>query len=78
MEALVIREVRKLLDDYESREGRYEGLIYLMFWLSDGAILPLYIGKTETLGRGSGNLSANVRSIEKNKGKFARWGDNYA
>ena len=43
----------------------------------DGCLIPLYIGKSETFGRGDGNLSANLRSLHRNKDKIARWGDNY-
>jgi hypothetical protein len=41
------------------------------------SVIPLYIGKAETIGRG-GQLSANLRNLYKSKDKFARWGDNYA
>ena len=44
----------------------------------DGSIVvPLYIGKTETIGK-SNNLSANIENLHRDKSKFARWGDNYA
>jgi hypothetical protein len=39
---------------------------------------PLYIGKAETLGKGDGNLSANLLRLDSDTSKFARWGDNYA
>ena len=46
---------------------------------SDGlSLIPLYIGKAETIGRGDANLSANLRNLRTSKDKFARWGDNYA
>ena len=45
---------------------------------ANGSLMPLYIGKAETFGRGDGNLSANLRNLRINKDKFARWGDNYA
>ena len=32
MEALVVSETRKVLDDYASGAGEYEGLVYMMFW----------------------------------------------
>jgi hypothetical protein len=44
---------------------------------SDRSLVPLYIGKAETFGRGDGNLSANLRNLRTSKDKFARWGDNY-
>ena len=40
--------------------------------------MPLYIGKTETFGKGDGNLSANLLNIRTDRSKFARWGHNYA
>ncbi len=43
----------------------------------EGVVL-LYIGKAETLGKGEGNLSANIKGTETNTRNFARWGDNYA
>lgn len=78
MESLVISEVSKVLRDFELGDGRYEGLIYLMFWESQGRVMPLYIGKSEKYGRKGRNLSANIEQIEKNTGKFCRWGYNYA
>lgn len=78
MEALIIRETRTLLDDWRTGTHRYDGLIYFMGWRRGGHFVPLYIGKAETLGKGKGNLSANIRGIENDRSKFARWGDNYA
>ena len=49
-----------------------------MYLAGDAPVTPLYIGKTETFGRGGGNLSANIRSLARDRAKFARWGDNYA
>ncbi|MHA1866721.1 MAG: hypothetical protein ACTSXD_01500 [Candidatus Heimdallarchaeaceae archaeon] len=44
--------------------------------LSEEDIIPLYIGKTETIGV-NGKYSVNIKNVHKklNKGKFARWGD---
>ncbi len=78
MEALVIAETNKVLADYASGAGEYEGLIYMMLWPEGGRALPLYVGKSEKYGRGGGNLSANIASIERNRHKFCRWGDGYA
>lgn len=77
MEALVISETKKVLLDYETAAGEYEGLIYMMLWRGGRRVIPLYIGKSEKYGRKSGNLSANIARIEKNNHKFCRWGDNY-
>jgi hypothetical protein len=78
MEALVIGECTKVLHDFAVQAGVYDGLIYMMFWSMEDRVLPLYIGKSEKIGRRGGNLSANIRNIATNRGKFCRWGDNYA
>ena len=78
MEALVIAETAKLVEDWEGNARVYDGLIYFMGWREDDRFIPLYIGKTETLGRGKGNLSANLKRLIRDRSKFARWGDNYA
>ena len=43
----------------------------------DGSVTPLYIGKTETAGKQNGNLSANIKGLQRDKSKFARWGDGH-
>jgi hypothetical protein len=78
MEQLVISQVDQLTKDYLSREHRFDGLIYMMGYKRSNEFTPLYIGKTETLGKGEGNLSANILNIRTDRSKFARWGDNYA
>ena len=77
MEGLILQETDKLVDDWEKGNGEYDGLIYLMFWKTNNSVLPLYVGKTETLGRGDGNLSANIQGLHSSVRNFARWGDNY-
>ena len=78
MEALILAETAKLVEDWKSGQHRYDGLIYCMGWRQEGQFIPLYIGKTETIGKGAGNLSANIKNLKTDKSKFARWGDNYA
>ena len=78
MEALILAETAKLVEDWESGQHRYDGLIYCMGWRQGEQFIPLYIGKTETFGKGAGNLSANIKNLKTDKSKFARWGDNYA
>lgn len=78
MDSLIIGEAAKVIEDYNSGAGLYEGLIYMMFYEEGGNVLPLYIGKSEKYGRRGGNLSANIQNIERNQGKFCRWGYNYA
>lgn len=78
MENLVIREVKKVLDDFQHGTEEYEGLIYMMFWHDGQQVIPLYIGKSGKYGKRGNNLSANIVNIASNKGKFCRWGDGYA
>ena len=80
MEYLVINEVMNLIDDYKSQKFEYDGLIYMMYTVKNSEILPLYIGKTETVGKSS-NLSVNIKDLDSQyppKRFFARWGDGYA
>ena len=73
------QEADILTEDWSRKTHEYDGLIYIMLRRgSDGSLVPLYIGKAETFGRGDGNLSANLRNLRTSKDKFARWGDNYA
>jgi hypothetical protein len=78
MEQLVKLEVGKLTEDYANARRRYDGLIYMMGRRTGNDFEPLYIGKTETLGRGGGNLSSNILGLDAPSSKFARWGYNYA
>ena len=78
MENLIGSEVDELVSDWENSDHQYDGLIYMMYLPRKDKVLPLYIGKTETIGKGEGNLSANIRNLNRDKSKFARWGDNYA
>ena len=78
MEHMVRTEVSRLVADWEAGARRLDGLIYMMGHRRSAAFEPLYIGKTETLGKGNGNLSANIQNLQRDSSKFARWGDNYA
>ena len=78
MEALIRSECTKLVVDWKQKAFTYDGLIYMMLLEEAGNLIPLYIGKAETIGKGAGNLSANIKNIETDTSKFARWGDNYA
>jgi hypothetical protein len=49
------------------------GLVYIMHWLREGMIYPLYIGKAERRGV-SQDLSFNITNIRKNDHAFGRWG----
>jgi hypothetical protein len=74
MESLVVREVQRVLDV----GSPFEGILYIMLWKDGDVVEPLYIGRACRYGRSAGNVSANLLSIETDRGKFARWGSGYA
>jgi hypothetical protein len=78
MEKLIRSQTDILINDWESGKDLYDGLIYIIFTLDSDRPIPLYIGKTETIGKGNRNLSANIKNLHRDTSKFARWGDNYA
>jgi hypothetical protein len=78
MEDLVREEGRKVINDWSTSDDTYDGLIYLMYWLDEGDVIPLYIGKAGKYGRDGDGLSANLRGLRgSSTGKFARWGDGH-
>jgi hypothetical protein len=58
----------------------WRGILYVMAWGSRESLRPLYIGKAGRYGKTAGNISGNLVNVatDKNKGKFARWGDGSA
>lgn len=78
MEETVRTEGTKVINDWSTTDDTYDGLIYMMYWLDDGEVVPLYIGKAGKYGRDGEGLSANLRGLRgKRTGKFARWGDGH-
>ena len=78
MEDLVREEGRKVINDWSTSDDTYDGLIYLMYWLDEGDVIPLYVGKAGKYGRDGDSLSANLRGLRgSSTGKFARWGDGH-
>jgi hypothetical protein len=75
-EELISTICSTLEDDWRRKAHAYDGMLYIMLTKERGQVIPLYIGKAETLGK-QGNLSVNIKGVSKNanKGKFARWGD---
>ncbi|QOP42542.1 hypothetical protein FJR45_00650 [Sulfurimonas sediminis] len=78
MEKLIQNETDKLISDWKNRKDNLDGLIYLMFTKENDKVIPLYIGKTETIGKGDRNLSVNIKNLHTDFSKFARWGDGYS
>jgi hypothetical protein len=63
MEALMRQEAKKAIDDHNAATGLYDGIIYMMHTRGgDGGVVPYYIGKSETVGKTSGVLSARLIS----------------
>lgn len=77
MESLILSQVSVLNTDWSDGSHEYDGLIYVMFVKESGSVVPLYIGKAETFGKGDRNLSVNLRNLDTDRSKFARWGDGY-
>jgi hypothetical protein len=75
MEESLIKEARLVEQGFDSNQ--YQGLIYMMFKEHQREVVPLYIGKTEKYGKTANRISANIKNLRTNKGKFARWGDGY-
>ncbi len=72
MKHMICSETDKLVDDWKNSRNDFDGLIYIMCLKDSGKVLPLYIGKAETVGKGNGNLSANIKNIHLDYSKFAR------
>ena len=78
MEKIIIQASDELTCDWEAKNSKFDGIIYLMFCKRpNGGALPLYIGKTEKYGKNQQNLSVNIKNLANDRNKFARWGDNY-
>lgn len=65
---LMVRTVEEGLQD-----DAWCGFVYVMHWLRDTRIVPLYIGKAERRGV-SQELNFNLNNIRKNDHAFGRWG----
>jgi hypothetical protein len=78
MESMIRTETDTLVHDWTNERDEFDGLIYMMFLKESEEVVPLYIGKTETIGKGDRNLSVNIKNLHSDLSKFARWGDNYA
>jgi len=76
MESRLREEGRKVINDWSTTDDTYDGLIYLMYWLQDEQVVPLYIGKAGKHGRDNESLSSNLEDLRgSSTRKFARWGD---
>ena len=49
MDNLIRVECAKLIDDWKQKAFEYDGLIYMMLKEETEGVVPLYIGKAETL-----------------------------
>lgn len=84
MDSVIVEVATQLVNDYYNHplgEREFDGMLYMMGWFEGGDFIPLYVGKTETLGsKDDGRLSENIRRVPTSRSRmiFARWGDNYA
>ncbi|WP_318571209.1 hypothetical protein [Salinigranum marinum] len=75
VEQLVIDEAEKVESDFHERGRRYEGVIYVMYWIDSNAdVTPLYIGKSGKFESNGYKLNPNLKSVRDRKSRFARWG----
>ncbi|MBV0924751.1 hypothetical protein KTS45_11125 [Halomicroarcula limicola] len=75
MERLVIEQAENVETDFHERGQRYEGVIYVMYWLgSNKDVIPLYIGKSGKFASSGYKLNPNLKYIRERKSRFARWG----
>ena len=76
MDDAIRAEGRRVINDWSTTDDTYHGLIYLMYWLDDVEVVPLYVGKSGKYGRDGERLSANLDDLRgSSTRKFARWGD---
>jgi hypothetical protein len=65
-EAMILSVTDDLVQDWKSDGiNRLDGMLYMMGWKEASRFIPLYIGKAETVGKNSGNLSANIFNLHE-------------
>ena len=76
MDDAIRNEGMKVIEDWNTTDDTYDGLLYLMYHVRDGEVVPLYVGKAGKYGKDGERLSANIKDVRKGStNKFARWGD---
>ena len=60
MDALIRAECAKLIDDWKQKAFAYDGLIYMMLAEEPEGVVPLYIGKAETIGKGEHSFTGRA------------------
>lgn len=78
-ESMIMAVADQLVPDWTSGTKRFDGMLYMMGRKQSGSFVLLYIGKTESTGRGGG-LSLNITNLrtDKSKGSAARTGDSFS
>lgn len=59
-------------------DSNWRGVLYIMGWGTGPDFRPLYVGMARRWGRTPGRVSANLAGLDRNRSKFARWGDGNA
>ncbi len=84
MEERVLAEAGKIVEDFEAGPsgekaggGRYEGLIYVMYWLDRRQVVPLHLGTARKCGKDGRSLSSAIAGVERSRQRFCHWGDAY-
>ncbi len=65
MENLIGAVSTTLEEDWIKGANQYDGMLYVILTKEKGSVVPLYIGKAETLGK-RGDFSANIKGVLKN------------
>lgn len=72
MESLLRRLGAQLIAEHKQGEFIHDGILYMMLAREGATLVPLYIGKAETFGKGNRNLSANIRDLANGTAMFGR------
>jgi len=60
MEQLLRKLGTQLIAEHKEGKSVHDGILYMMLAREGETLVPLYIGKAETFGKGDRNLSANI------------------
>ena len=64
MDTLIRAECAKLIEDWKQKAFAYDGLIYMMLVEEPGGVVPLYIGKAETIGKGEATFQLILKALK--------------
>jgi len=74
MEEMIRTEGKKVVDDWKTQNGEYEGILYMMLSGNRENLSVRYVGYSSKYGQDGEGLNGNLERIETNSSKLARWG----